>query len=521
MLGKCVEYRILPVNCAGEEYVVENSDIRSKYFSKMILTYVRCGDDFHSKSGRIVARTANGVRQTYEYDGRGQLLAVKDADGNDVERYAYDKAGNMLKKTIRGKTTTFTFDGANQLVSSTTDGVTTRYAYDAAGRLVKEGSKTYRYGYLDKVLSVTDGDTTRTYTYHADGQLASASCDGIGRAGAPRTPQTETFLWDGLALIRRNDEHFINEPHVGGGNPVASSKGTSYFNDMLGTTVGAKKDGKYSAAALAAFGERLDNVDSTSPAIRSLGEGWFTGKPFVEGLGHTFLMRNYRAALAKWQTADPLGYPDGWNQLAYCGNDVIKCIDLIGGWCEEVHHDINETWLQSNNISLDYYSWGCWRIDVLGMLNSGSDWTDSIAVQNGTLLGNQSDGMAYLHAMRSQDQTIAEAQTAWANYLMECLNTALDLARTARRMYANGFAVVARQYELDAIDYLGRVVHTYDDSYSPSHREFQHFSYFSMPSHINAETMEVYEQRGFRDSIRDALNATYRQALLEILRQPE
>lgn len=49
MLGKCVEYRILPVNCAGDEYVVENSDIRSKYFSKMTLTYARCGDDFRLK----------------------------------------------------------------------------------------------------------------------------------------------------------------------------------------------------------------------------------------------------------------------------------------------------------------------------------------------------------------------------------------------------------------------------------------------------------------------------------------
>ena len=56
------------------------------------------------------------------------------------------------------------------------DGVTTRYAYDAAGRMVREGIKTYRYGYLDKVMSVTDGDTTRTYMYHADGQLARATC---------------------------------------------------------------------------------------------------------------------------------------------------------------------------------------------------------------------------------------------------------------------------------------------------------------------------------------------------------
>ena len=281
----------------------------------------------YSTSGQIVSRTANGVRQTYEYDRKGQLLAVKDADGKDVERYAYDKAGNMLKKTVNGKTTTFTFDDANQLVLSTTDGVTTRYAYDAAGRLVREGNTTYTYGYLDKVLSVTDGDTKRTFSYHADGQLAAASY-GDGRAHTPGAPQTETFLWDGLALIQRGDEQFVNEPHVGGGNPVTSSKGTSYFNDALGTTVGAKKDGKYSPAALTAFGEDL-TVHSPTPTQNS---NFFTGKPFVEGLGHAFLMRNYRAGLAKWQTADPMGYPDGWNQLAYCGNGVTAAVDLWG--CE-------------------------------------------------------------------------------------------------------------------------------------------------------------------------------------------
>ena len=93
---------------------------------------------------------------------------------------------------------------------------------------------------------------------------------------------TESFLWDGLALIQRGDEQFMNEPHIGNapqklcfegepraerrarrarkgprGNPVASSKGTSYFNDMLGMTVGSKTNGKYSAAALTAFGEDL------------------------------------------------------------------------------------------------------------------------------------------------------------------------------------------------------------------------------------------------------------------------
>jgi len=141
---------------------------------------------------------------------------------------------------------------------------------------------------LFPILSVTDGDTTRTFIYHADGQLASAtvgtSSSSPGR-DALVASDTETFLWDGLALVRRGDEQFVNEPHVGNapkklcfegkprakrsarrarkgprGNPVASSKGTSYFNDALGTTVGSKQNGKYSAAALTAFGESLETL---------------------------------------------------------------------------------------------------------------------------------------------------------------------------------------------------------------------------------------------------------------------
>ena len=312
----------------------------------------------YSKDGRIVARTANGVRQAFAYDARGQLTAVKE-NGVDVERYAYDRAGNMVRKSIRIRsgaarsgsatnphesprtgirddscqfvddseyvTTTYAFDGANQLVSSTCDGVTTRYAYDAAGRLVKEGEKTYRYGYLDKVLSVTDGKRSYAYAYHVDGQLARADY-GDGRS--------EGFAWDGLALVRRGDEGFVNEPHVGGGNPVVSSRGATYFNDALGTTVGvregrgASRKGakrRYTAAALTAFG-----VAALAPQGQ---QTFFTGKPQVEGLGRVFLYRNYRADLAKWQTADPLGYPDGWNQLAYCGNEVTRLIDFLG--CKE------------------------------------------------------------------------------------------------------------------------------------------------------------------------------------------
>ena len=63
-------------------------------------------------------------------------------------------------------TTTHTYIQANQLVSSTTDGKVTHYAYDAAGRLIKEGDKSYAYGWLDKVLSVTEnGQQIASFNY--------------------------------------------------------------------------------------------------------------------------------------------------------------------------------------------------------------------------------------------------------------------------------------------------------------------------------------------------------------------
>ena len=90
--------------------------------------------------------------------------------------------------------------------------------------------------------------------------------------------------------------------------------------------------GKHSACRL------LEKVEKrarrySAPSLTAFGEGdaaFFTGKPLVPDLGHAFLFRNYRPDLAKWQTADPLGYPDGWNLLAYCGNGATRAVDLWG-----------------------------------------------------------------------------------------------------------------------------------------------------------------------------------------------
>ena len=211
--------------------------------------------------------------------------------------------------TVNGRTTVYTYDKANQLVSSECNGKITKYEYDAAGRLVKEGKRSYSYSWLDKVSCVKEnGVEVASFTYHMDGQIATAKANG----------RQENFLWDNLALISRNETEYVNEPYVTGGNPILADEDV-LFNDLLGSTIGIRSGKEYRETGMTAFGE----TDEKS--------AMFTGKPYIGELGYAFLFRNYRPGLGKWQTSDPLGYPDGWNNFAYCNNWVNDAIDLFGG----------------------------------------------------------------------------------------------------------------------------------------------------------------------------------------------
>ena len=269
---------------------------------------------FYSDDGTLIGKAFNGKRVNFEYDLRGQLLAVKDASGKDLERYTYDPAGNRLSKTINGVTTTYTYDKANQLVTSTVNGVTTHYKYDAAGRMIQAGDKSYIYNGQNKVSEVRqNGKTVAKFEYNIDGQIAKAIYGN----------KVEEFMWDGLALIWRSGVTYINEPYVTGGNPVMAGDAV-LFNDMLGSTLAVNEK----AVEMTSFGETDDK------------NAFFTGKPMIDELGYSFLFRDYNPNLGKWTTSDPLGYPDGWNNLAYVNNGVTTAIDWFGAWEIELRNRV-------------------------------------------------------------------------------------------------------------------------------------------------------------------------------------
>jgi len=142
------------------------------------------------------------------------------------------------------------------------------------------------------------------------------------------------------------------------------------FNDILGNTLGVQNAAGFTPVAMTAFGETAD------------ASAFFTGKPNIPELGYAFLFRNYRAGQGKWQTVDPLGYPDGWNNLAYCNNRTWEAIDAIGAsityqWSDWKVHQI----IGLNGYAASGYMYGygvaiTWEITV--------KWTCSACQKTGT-----------------------------------------------------------------------------------------------------------------------------------------
>ncbi|MFQ3241383.1 MAG: RHS repeat-associated protein [Lentimonas sp.] len=276
------------------------------------------------------------MQQAFSYDAAGRLTGVtSDAGSAKVsldERYVYDASGNITEKVVAGQTVRMTYDAGNQLMSRTDAAGTVDFVYDSAGRLASERQNgesiaQYQYGYLDKVTQVTRGDQVTQFHYNANGMLVAKERDG---------QIFETFGWDGIGLIAKDDVVYANEAHVSGGVPLAAidagneSSELQYFDsDYLGTTTAVySATGEVDAKLAGSFG-----AGTESDEVR------FTGKPYDADLdAHVFPFRNYKSEAGRWASADPAGFPDGPNQHYYACVPTMSLdpwglatVSLLGG----------------------------------------------------------------------------------------------------------------------------------------------------------------------------------------------
>lgn len=174
-------------------------------------------------AGQVTRRAWHQEMQQYDYDGAGQLAAVRQTALNDqsksllmaassipkvlapsggdlVEAYNYDPAGNIIQKTEYGETTRMTYDKGNQLVSAIggtgptpSESQESAFAYDQAGRQTKiqgpEGAVRRTYGWLDKVVELELPDGRKLgLDYYPDGQLAAKGTLNLERVRSEAKP---------------------------------------------------------------------------------------------------------------------------------------------------------------------------------------------------------------------------------------------------------------------------------------------------------------------------------------------
>lgn len=246
----------------------------------------------------------------------------------------------------------------------------------------------------------------------------------------------------------------------------------------------------------------------------------------------TFGYRDSSPNTGRWLSRDPSEESGGFNIYCFTANDPVNKLDSLGLWATDVHHLLVEDWLnKKDNNGIDYhkYPWGCCVIDVIKMIQDGSDYVDGVGYHKQNWCEAQSSAYSFQHAMRdgANNQTVDAARNDFNNFLKINLASAKTLSDAARE---SGVCSTLDE----ALRFLGRAYHSYSDSLSPAHGGFQpwwgpidgveHFGplWYSVfvRKHHNKETMAVYMANPLHSNTVASVRTEFGGYLTQILAQP-
>ncbi|OPX42547.1 tRNA(Glu)-specific nuclease WapA precursor [Ruminiclostridium hungatei] len=192
----------------------------------------------HNNSQEKAYDALNGITR-YSYDRNNRLVSEISPESKETS-WTYDNAGNLeTKKDGKNNSTAYTYDEHNRLKTVTNaKNETTVYTYDPNGNLLsqtdaKGSATTYEYNAANKATKRIDQggrtgtqgnytynpEKTETYTYNADGSLASK---------ADRNGITTAYAYDmhGRLLSETAGEESITYTYDKNGNRLTMTDGT-------------------------------------------------------------------------------------------------------------------------------------------------------------------------------------------------------------------------------------------------------------------------------------------------------
>jgi len=271
---------------------------------------------------------ANPAIETYSYDPLYRLLGLKDAQGQAIETYTYNKTGDRLSKASNGLATgTYGYQAGTHWLTNIGSSART---YDANGNTTGNGTggDTFGYGYNDRnrmTVVQRNGQTVANYTYNAMGQrVAKAAAvnqrfaydEGsqlIGEYGAT----SRSYVWLGELPVAVVDT-----------NGIAST--VSYVHaDGLGTPRSVTD-----AAGVITWqwSNQVNPLGEKLPAGSAMGLNLrFAGQYIdVESGMYYNIHRDYDSSTGRYIQSDPVGLRAAPSTYAYVGGNPQRYIDPLG-----------------------------------------------------------------------------------------------------------------------------------------------------------------------------------------------
>ena len=276
---------------------------------------------------------ANPVVETYSYDPLYRLTGLKDAQGQAIEGYTYNKTGDRLSKTSNGLATgTYTYQSGTHWLTSIGSSART---HDSNGNTTSNagGGDTFGYGYNDRnrmAVVQRNGQTVANYTYNALGQRVAKAAAANQRFAYDEGSQ----LMGEYGTTSRSYIWLENLPVAMVDTSGAISTVSYVHADALGTPR-AVTDGTGASVwqwgyQANPFGEKAASTTGMVFNLRFPGQYYDS-----ESALHYNVHRTYEAPSGRYVESDPIGLSGGLDTYSYVSSAPLDHSDTKGTCVED------------------------------------------------------------------------------------------------------------------------------------------------------------------------------------------
>lgn len=264
----------------------------------------------------------NALDLSYAYDVRGQLLEER-RNGASV-CYAYDKAGNRIRKTDAQGEIRYLYNEKNQLVEEESPADRKQFSYDRQGGIIEEknAAGTRRFSYNSR------HQQTRVETETGSVQENRYDAEGLRFELLENGRRTSFVYHDGELLQEEGREEQKTSYHLGAGmEAFRRGQELSYYHrdEQLSTVFVTDGQGEIrNSYQYDAFGIPLETTEQLNNRIR------YTGQQYDDVTGQYYLRARYYNPVAGRFMQEDVYQGDGLNLYAYCGNNPVVYDDPSG-----------------------------------------------------------------------------------------------------------------------------------------------------------------------------------------------